>query len=286
MRHVRSPARPLRSAKEYESAFDRLVRPAIGRTSIYELRRAAIVEMLDGIADRSGVGMADRTLSYLRKALNWYSARDDDFNTPIVKGMARTKPSERARDRVLSDDEIRLIWAQLTGIFGAIVKTLLLTAQRRDEVGEMPHSEIDQSSVWTIPGERYKGGRAQVVPLSTAALDMIQSQPKRSNYVFTGRTGMTPFSGYSKAKVTLDKAVARANGNPLPNWRLHDLRRTARSLMSRAGVRSDVAERVLGHAIPGVEGIYDRHSYLAEKRDALEKLAAMVEHILNAPGQT
>ena len=92
--------------------------------------------MLDRIEDESGAVLADRTLAYLRKAFNWYAARDDRFVPPIVKGMARTKPRERAR-RVLSDDEIRLIWPRLTGTFGAYVKTLMFTAQRKDEVARL-----------------------------------------------------------------------------------------------------------------------------------------------------
>ena len=101
---------------------------------------------------------------------------------------------------------------------------------------------------------------------------------------------MTPYSGFGKSKAALDKAVLNmmkkqakkgAKVRSLPNWTLHDLRRTAKTLMVRAGVRPDISERVLGHAIAGVEGTYDRHSYADEKRDALEKLAVMIEHILN-----
>lgn len=104
------------------------------------------------------------------------------------------------------------------------------------------------------------------------------------------RGAMTPYSGFGKSKAALDKAVLKtmkkqakkgAKVEALPNWKLHDLRRTAKTLMVRAGVRPDISERVLGHVITGVEGTYDRHSYAAEKRDALEKLAAMVERILN-----
>jgi integrase len=130
-----------------------------------------------------------------------------------------------------------------------------------------------------------------VVPLSKAALALIEAQPKLDDcdFVFPSRA-MTPYSGFGKSKAALDKAVLKmmkkqakkgAKVRPLPNWTLHDLRRTAKTLMVRAGVRPDISERVLGHAIAGVEGTYDRHSYADEKRDALEKLAVMIEHILN-----
>jgi len=113
----------LRSAREYERSFDRLVKPAIGNLGIYDVRRSHVAEMLDGIEDTSGAVMADRTLAYLRKCFNWTSARDDQFVPPIVHGMARTKSKERARDRTLSDNEIRASWPRLTGTFGAYIPT-------------------------------------------------------------------------------------------------------------------------------------------------------------------
>src|SRR5437763_8378944 len=101
---------------------------------MYELRRADVARMPDRVADERGLVMADKTLAWLRKAFNWFAGKDDKFNSPIVKGMARTKPKERARTRVLSDEEIRTIWPVLreAGTFGALLKTLLFTAQRRD----------------------------------------------------------------------------------------------------------------------------------------------------------
>jgi integrase len=284
-RYVRSPAGPLRSVKEYERALLKQVAPAIGKLPIYDLRRSQVVEMLDTIEDQHGPVQADRTLAYLRKCLNWYALRDDRFVPPIVPGMARTKAKERARDRVLSDDEIRLIWPALEGIWGAFVKVLLLTAQRRSEVGGMRRSEIDQNGVWTIPLERSKSKRPNVISLSRAALDIIDAQSNGYDHVFASRKE-TSFSAWSKPKNEFDMVVAKAKGGePLPNWTLHDLRRTAKTLMVRAGVRPDISERVLGHVIAGVEGVYDRHSYLDEKRDALEKLAALVKRILNPPAE-
>jgi integrase len=174
-----------------------------------------------------------------------------------------------------------------------MLKTLLLTAQRRDEVATMIWKEIDKDGIWTIPAARYKTKRPNHVPLSRAALAVIegQSRVEGCDYVFPSRT-RTPFSGFGKSKSALDKAVRQAlqkqarageTAEPLPNWTLHDLRRTAKTLMARAGVRPDISERVLGHVIAGVEGTYDRHTYADEKRDALEKLATMIERILNPP---
>ena len=126
---------------------------------------------------------------------------------------------------------------------------------------------------------------------TTPTLTRASAPPKIDDcdYVFPSRA-KTPFSGFGKSKAALDKAVLAAMNRqakkgakvePLPNWTLHDLRRTAKTLMVRAGVRPDISERVLGHIIAGVEGTYDRHSYADEKRDALEKLAAMIDRILN-----
>ena len=291
-RHVRNKNQPLRSADEYESAFKRLVKPRIGKLGIYEVRRSHVIKMLDEIEDANGPVMADRTLAYLRKAFNWYATRDDQFNVPVVRGMGRIKPKDRARTRVLADEEIRIIWPALeeAGTFGAMVKTLFLTAQRRDEVAHLSLKEIGKDGIWTIPAERYKSKRPNHVPLSKTALALIEAQPRHDDcdYVFPSRA-KTPYSGFGKSKAKLDKAVLASmkkqaqkgtKVSPLPNWTLHDLRRTAKTLMVRAGVRPDISERVLGHVIAGVEGTYDRHSYADEKRDALETLAAMIDRIL------
>jgi len=267
-RYVTAPAHPLRAAKEYERALRRQVAPRIGKVPLYDLRRSQIVVMLDQIEDEHGAVQADRTLAYFRKCLNWYATRDDRFVPPIVPGMTRTRPKERARERNLSDDEIRAIWPCLTGTFGALVKVLLLTAQRRNEVARMTWSEMNEDGVWTIPAERFKAKRASAIPLSKAAHAAIEAQPRVEGceYVFAGRArartgrGMDapawcPFSGFSKAKPALDRDVAAARGGELlANWNLQELRRTAKTLMVRAGVSPDLSERVLGHVITGVVG--------------------------------
>jgi hypothetical protein len=122
VRHARNKNQPLRSADEYESAFERLVKPRIGKLGIYEVRRSHIIKMLDEIEDVNGPVMADRTLAYVRKAFNWYATRDDQFGVPVARGMARVRPRERARTRVLSDEEILFIWPALeeVGNYGAL----------------------------------------------------------------------------------------------------------------------------------------------------------------------
>jgi integrase len=281
----------LRTADQIEANFDRLVKPRIGKIGIYALRRSDIVDMLDEIADENGPVMADRVLAAVRKAFNWHATRDDDFTPPIVKGMASSKAKERARRRVLADDEIRDLWAALesvdtTDCFPAFIKTLLLTATRRNESADMHSSELDTvAKVWLIPGARYKTKLDHVVPLSAMALEAIGELPKKPSFIFSTTAGKKPISGFSQSKTALDDAInvirEKDGREAMPQWQLHDLRRTARSLMSRAKVPTDHAERALGHVMGGVRETYDRYEYLDEKRAAFDALAALVLRILN-----
>jgi integrase len=269
----------LRSAAEYHATFNRLVRPRIGEVDIGLLRRSHLTMMLDHIEDHHGATMADRALQYTRSALNWHATRDDDFISPVAKGMMRTKAREQARTRILDDEELCAVWPALeeASLFGAFVKLLLLTGQRRAELAGLRRSEI-RAGLWLIPAERYKTARPQSVPLSAAAQAIIAALPK-GDPIFP-----VSFIDSGKPKARLDKAVtARQGGRPLDAWTLHDLRRTARSLMSRAGIRPDIAERCLGHVVGGVEGTYDRHHYIEEKRAAFGALAAIVERIVGPP---
>jgi integrase len=268
----------LRRWLDVESAFRRLVVPAVGRLSIHKLDRGHVARMLDKIEADSGPVMADRTRAYLSKALSWYSERDGEFT--LGKAIVRVQPraAGRARSRVLSDEEIRAVWAAAgeAGTFGTLIKFLLLTGQRRNEAALMTWAEVGQDGTWEIPASRYKTKRPHAVQLSAAALALIAR--KESDFVFPS-TGRGAYLTHSRGKLALDKAL----GDAVQPWVLHDLRRTAKTLMARAGVRPDISERVLGHVIAGVEGVYDRHSYADEKRDALEKLASMVERIVNPP---
>jgi integrase len=265
----------LRSRDWYEATIKRLIFPKLGDQPIAEIKRSDVVRVLDGIEDENGPVMADRTLSIVRKIMNWHASRSDEFRSPIVRGMARTKPKERARDRTLTDEELRAIWAAASGAgtFGSYIQFVLLTATRRNEAARLRRSEV-AGSEWVIPGPRYKTGKDHVVPLSQAAQVVLAKLPLEG-FVFTTTGGEKPITAFWKFKEDFDKIV------PLPRWTLHDLRRTARSLMSRAGVPTDHAERCLGHVIGGVRGVYDRHEYLEEKRFAFEALASLVERIVN-----
>ena len=165
------------------------------------------------------------------------------------------------------------MWNAATGSYGRLIRFLLLTAQRREKVASMLWSDLN-GNVWTIQTEEREKGNAGILVLPELAVSVMGERGEE--LVFPGRGGKQ-VCGWSKYKSKLDKASS------VRDWVLHDLRRTARSLMSRAGVRPDVAERVMGHAMKGVEGVYDRHDYRDEKAHALEKLAGLVGLILQPP---
>jgi integrase len=271
----------LRSAEEWRATLKRLVHPTLGARQISEIRRSEIVRLLDRIENERGPVMADSTLAIVRTIMNWHAARSDDFRTPIVRGMARTRPRERARDRVLTDDELRALWptAEASGQFGAFLRFLLLTGARRNEAARATWGEISDGD-WVLPPIRNKTKVELIRPLSDAARRMLDAVKegagdKKLGFIFSSDGGVRPLGGFSKSKRAFDKAAG------VKNWTLHDLRRTARSLMSRAGVSSDHAERCLGHAIGGVRATYDRHEYYAEKRRAFDALATQIELILH-----
>jgi integrase len=262
----------LRSLPAQRAAFARHVIPALGATTVTELRRSEIAFMLDRVSARAGPVMADRTLSYLRAALNWYEARTDDWRSPVVRGMVRT--GARERTRVLDDAELRKVWAATAdgAPFARFIRVLLLTGQRRGEVAGMSWAELS-GGLWTIPGARYKAGQAHLIPLSAHVLPLLGAR-QRGPYVFSTTGGRRPVSGFGKALAGL-QARSGTNG-----WRLHDLRRTVRTRMAALRVPHAVAELVLGHGKRGLARVYDQHSYLPEMREALAAWATELERIV------
>ena len=269
-------AKGLRSIYEYRLLLKRMEHGWTGR-EFKSIGRGDVSKLLDKVEAQSGPRQANYTLSVFSKIANWYAAREDDYRSPVLKGMRRGTPTKR--DRLLSDDELRAVWKQAegNGTFGALIRLLLLTGQRRDKVASMRWEDISIDGTWTIPAEAREKGSAGVLTLPELAIDIIKRQPHfaSSPYVFAGRSG-SQINGWSKSKRQFD---AKVEG--VKPWVLHDLRRTARSLMSRAGVRPDISERVLGHVIKGVEGIYDRHAYTEEKAHALRALAGLIDRIVN-----
>ena len=276
-RHVHTNS--LRSEKEITRLLCVHVFPAWRGRPFLSIRRSDVAALLDSVQDDHGARQADYVLNVVRSIMNWYATRHDDYTPPIVRGMRRQNQKAQARARILTDDEIRTIWkqAEANGTFGAILRACLLTAQRSRKVSAMKWSDVSLDGEWNIPKEAREKDTAGLLVLPKAALAILVKQPRlESNpYVFAGR-GSGPYRGFSQAKTAFDGKLS-----DVAPWVIHDLRRTARSLMSRAGVRPDLAERVMGHAIAGVEGVYDRHSYREEKAEALRRLAALVASIVN-----
>lgn len=281
-RHVE--AKGLRSQYEIERCLEKYIYPKLGARDFRSIRRNDIALLLDDVQDNHGDRQADYVLSIVRQIANWFAARDSDYISPIIRGMRRSNPTDRKRARIFDDDELRLIWkvADDNGVFGAIVKIALLTAQRRAKILSMRWGDITVDGQWNIPAEVREKGTPGALILPDIAIEIIRAQNRigENPYVFAGR-GEGHFNGMSKAKVAFDEKLAAMSPNgPIEHWTIHDLRRTGRSLMARAGVRPDIAERVLGHEIVGVEGVYDRHTYRDEMADALRRLAGLVEIIL------
>ncbi|HEY6753793.1 MAG TPA: integrase family protein [Pseudolabrys sp.] len=271
-RHVEK--NKLRSEDEIKRVLEKYVYPRWQDRDFVSIKRSDVAKLLDQIEDRNGSRMADVVLAYVRSMANWFASRSDSYTTPFAKGMSRHQNG--ARTRILDDDELRVIWrtAESSGDFGALVRLLLLTGQRLQKVATIKRADV-VDGVWTIATAEREKGNAGSLALPAQALAIIEAQPRlgENPYVFAGRgLGCRDISRRGPFDAKLPS---------MPRWTLHDLRRTARSLLSRAGVRPDISERVLGHAIRGVEGIYDRHRYDAEKAAALAKLATLIEGIVN-----
>ena len=282
-RHVDSNG--LRSRAKIVDLINRHISAEFRAREFTTIRRSDIVALLDEIEDDHGAPQADLVLGIIRRTMFWFASRHDDYVPPLVRGMQRSKA--RPQERILDDDEIRAVWrvAGESGTYGALVKLLLLTGQRLSAVLKMKWSDIspmrwpsNEPPTWTVATEEREKGNIGAVELPAAVLAILDALPRFADnpYVLAGRKNQhISYSGNPKrafdAKLPAD----------MPRWTLHDLRRTARSLMSRAGVSSEHAERVMGHAIGGVEGIYDRHAYADEKAEALAKLANLIDSILN-----
>jgi integrase len=267
---ARKDRKDFRTLRQVEGTLTRFVKPLLGKLSAYELRRRDVADMLDRVADDATPLMADQCFHHFQAAWRWASDRDEGLPWPFVRGMRRTKPADHVRTRVLSDGEIAAVWKATADArpFSRYVRFLLLTAARRTEA-MLPWDELDVSNgVWTLPASRNKVKFDLVRPLSKPALGQLVMNGETCAFAFTNGLITRQHRALMKASSTT-------------GWRLHDLRRTARTLLSRAGVPAEVAERALGHKPPVIERTYNRHGYDDELRRAYEALAALVEQIAN-----
>jgi integrase len=290
-----------RSHQEVKRILDKEVLPSWGQLRISEIGRRQALDLIDAIADRGAVTLARRCHAHLHRLFRWSIGRGIIDANPMAD---LPKPgAEVRRKRVLTDDELTLAWhgaEQIGWPIGSAIQLLILTAARREEVGALQWREIDRTrNEIRFEGDRTKNGEPHTIPLSAAAQKLIEGLPRvaGSPFVFT-TTGTTSVSGWSRAKENLDalmvegaQEIARERGEDvdevgIASWRLHDLRRTVATGMERLGIRLQVVEALLGHITgsrAGVVGIYQRHTYDEEKREAVKKWAEHVASLARGP---
>lgn len=251
---------------------------------ITSIKKADVAAVIEGIALNHPTA-ANRTLAHVKHMLSW-AAKRDIIETSPAADVDKPAP-DRARSRVLTNDEIKAIWLAADEVgwpYGPIARLLFLTAQRVREVGRLRWKDLDNDTrAWTLPREFAKTSQENIVPLSPMARDIILALPKHgdSEWVFPSSKG-TPPSGWSKAKIAFDQASG------VSDWQFRDIRRTVATGMARHRVDRFIIEQVLNHSVGGsamsaVENVYNTHRYLAEKRAALEKWADTLGGIVGAP---
>ncbi len=239
--------------------------------------------MLDTIAEEAPV-QANRVLACVRKIYNWALSQDLVEHNPCIGISEPAK--EKPRDRILNDDEIRAVWNAASGEklpMAAYLKLLFLTMKREGETSSMRWRDIDwERKAWTLPAETTKSGEPDAVPLSPAAVWVLKEllkhadrEAKKHNrkipeWVFPDRRNRTEHMNDVQKFMSRVRENAKVDGNQIPHWTGHDLRRTGRSYMGRLSVPTHISELLLGHKMPGIVAVYDRYDYLEEKREALD----------------
>jgi integrase len=279
-RHLSS----IKSGRAVRARLDRYVLPVWAERDVRAITRRDVIDLLESIKDGGHGVTANRVRTHLTTFFNWCVERDILTASPVqtVKPVAK----EQARERVLSDEEIRWFWRACDAEgypWGSLGKVLLLTGQRLSEVAGMTEAEV-AGEVWRLPGARVKNGRAHDVPLS-GAVRAILEWLERPNGIFFTTNGRAPVSSFFRARerlhAAMERIAAEERGAPAEiwHWTFHDLRRTAATGMARLGIPVRVTEAVLNHAGGnggGIVGVYQRYDFSAEKRQALEAWARHV----------
>jgi integrase len=244
---------------------------------VHEISRRDVVQLLDAICDRGAPVMANRTLAAIRKFFNWCVERDALQSSPCAG--VRAPAVEKARDRVLSDAELSLIWrasARLGYPWGPLLHLLMLTGQRVNEIARLRWAEVDTRDRCLILGaERVKNAQVHEVPLAEVASALLTDLPRIANdhdLVFVSAAKVA-VSSFSRAKARLDTEIVALSGEKLARWTFHDLRRSMASGLARLGVELHVIEKILNHksgTFRGVVGVYQRHDFAVEKRRAMD----------------
>ncbi len=277
------------SWKETERLFKKEIEPKWGARPLAGISKGDVIELLDTIVDRGAPIVANRVFAIIRKFFNWCIERDQLQHSPCAGVKAPAQ--ERSRERVLSDDELKIIWKACDSEpypFGPMFKLLIATGQRVGEVAGLSRKELSDK-VWTLPASRAKNGREHDVPLSALARSILSTLPtnehlesNEAQLLFTSN-GKTPVSGEARAKSRIAEVLSKAIPDPAP-WTLHDVRRTVASGLQRLGFPVEIVEAVLNHKsgkVRGVAAVYARHDYAQEKRAALEAWADYIDRMVS-----
>lgn len=271
-RFVKAHAVHLKSGDQLEWILHKHVVPHIGSRAVASISRADVAGLMrkvQGDDSTKRVRITNRVRGSLSRLLRWAVSEGLSPSNPAA--MIERRLGEKSRDRVLTDEELRAVWLACEDVwpFGDIVRLLILTGQRRDEVEGIHWDEINApAALWRLPAARMKAGRSHAVPLSSPALYLLCGGCIGAR-AFGGR----PFRSWSTAKAKLDKA------SNTTGWVLHDIRRTVASGMVRLGVGRDIVAQVLGHVAPGATSVYVREGDLTAMRAALDRWAEHVEKI-------
>ncbi len=266
-----------RSYQEVERHLMKAWAPLAGMP-LNGIKRADVAAQLNILAEAGAVN-ADRARSALSGLYSWAIGEGRAENNPVIG--TNKQADEKPRERFLSREEVRAVWSACRNDdYGVIVKLLLLTAQRKTEVGSLEEAELDlDGALWTLPGTRAKNGRAKEIPLSPLAVQLIQDKPRLVGRSLVFGQGKGGFSGWSKGKERLDKRIAAAGASLAP-WTIHDLRRTATTLMAEhLSVQPHILSAITNHTPEGMKKVYNHATYRVEKRDALNRWADLLEDV-------
>jgi len=266
-----------RSYQEVERHLMKAWAPLAGMP-LNNIKRADVAAQLNTIAENGPVN-ANRARSALSGLYSWAIGDGRAESNPVTG--TNKQADEKPRDRFLSCEEVQAVWkACRNDDHGVMVKLLLLTAQRRNEVGNMDEAELDlDGAVWTLPGDRAKNGRKHEIPLSPLAVQLLRDKPRLAGRYLVFGQGVGGFSGWSNSKERLDKRIAAA-GATLAPWTVHDLRRTATTLMAEhVGVQPHILSAITNHTPEGMKKVYNLATYRVEKRDALNRWADFLANL-------
>jgi integrase len=281
-----------RTCNEIQNFLKNRLLPAWGNRPISSITKRDCISFVDKVADETSSVRSRRIFSFLHRFFQWCLEQDILVNHPM-NGMKK-RGQENKRRRYLSNTEIKLFWEateMMVYPFGPALQLLLLTGCRREEISALKWDEIKAEGI-DLSGERVKRlpnakDEGRIVPLSEKARKILETIPRKSEYVFT-TTGRSPISGWGKFKIRLDEHLKKGlfeKGLPFQEWRLHDLRRTLASHLQKMKVRTEAIETILGPletagSRSGIIGVYQAADFTEEAVEAVELWASRIDAML------